>query len=410
MSDQQIDWCRAQGFKICGGPLLKIDRWSLPDWMYLWGEDDAESFHLVRGRAYSGRRRALSRAKSSSGIVPSRLNIEQRFLLQRGTAAAVGGAGDRDHPPCRSASSGRGHGRSALGLVHEPRGLRSVAAAFCRRAGAGRLGPGRHRPGNQPRLQPRTGPSRATCSSSAGRWIAGARWGCRCWSSLTVPSGSGKRSASPHRKSNPLSYAEADELSIATQRAWAEKFLPVLLAKQPVQGIIWNQLLDSQPHALAHGGLFDAQDRPKPILELLAVAAPRAPDVKVVASTRHEAGSTGRSSAETGQAHVVALRAAADEALDVVENQPAQAPRPAPTGVASWSSQPLQAVELAGGVHRFADAVGEQGQRIARHELARVLLVVKVGVDAQRQAGLRRCRSAPPFPGCGAKAAACGRR
>jgi hypothetical protein len=41
------------------------------------------------------------------------------------------------------------------------------------------------------------------------------------------------------------------------------------LAKQPVQGIIWNQLFDSQPHAYAHAGLFDAKDRPKPTLELL---------------------------------------------------------------------------------------------------------------------------------------------
>jgi hypothetical protein len=58
-------------------------------------------------------------------------------------------------------------------------------------------------------------------------------------------------------------------LSGATQRAWAEKYLPVLLAKQPMQGVLWNQLLDSQPHPLAHGGLFDASDQPKPIVEVL---------------------------------------------------------------------------------------------------------------------------------------------
>jgi hypothetical protein len=33
--------------------------------------------------------------------------------------------------------------------------------------------------------------------------------------------------------------------------------------------LLWNQLLDSQPHALPHGGLFDEKDQPKPILELL---------------------------------------------------------------------------------------------------------------------------------------------
>ena len=45
LCDAQIEWCRAAGFKVCGGPLLAIDKWSLPDWMYLWGEEDLESFH-----------------------------------------------------------------------------------------------------------------------------------------------------------------------------------------------------------------------------------------------------------------------------------------------------------------------------------------------------------------------------
>jgi len=66
-----------------------------------------------------------------------------------------------------------------------------------------------------------------------------------------------------------LRYWASGEPSPAAQRAWGEKYLTLLLAKQPVQGIIWNQLLDSQPHTLAHGGLFDAQDSPKPIVELL---------------------------------------------------------------------------------------------------------------------------------------------
>ena len=86
--------------------------------------------------------------------------------------------------------------------------------------------------------------------------------------SLTVPSGSGK-DPQARSTSNPQSYVDAGELSVATQRAWGEKFLPILLAKQPIQGVIWNQLRDSQPHALPHGGLFDAEDLAKPILELL---------------------------------------------------------------------------------------------------------------------------------------------
>ena len=44
--DEKIEWCRAQGLKVCSGPLLEIDRWSLPDWMYLWGAGDEENFRM----------------------------------------------------------------------------------------------------------------------------------------------------------------------------------------------------------------------------------------------------------------------------------------------------------------------------------------------------------------------------
>ncbi len=39
-SDQQIQWCRDQGLRICGGPLVQIDRAAVPDWLYLWEGDD----------------------------------------------------------------------------------------------------------------------------------------------------------------------------------------------------------------------------------------------------------------------------------------------------------------------------------------------------------------------------------
>lgn len=86
--------------------------------------------------------------------------------------------------------------------------------------------------------------------------------------SLTVPSGS-TPDPKAHRKSQVIQYAPGESLSPATQLAWGEQILPMLLAKQAVQGILWNQLLDSQPHALPHGGLYGEQDQAKPIVELL---------------------------------------------------------------------------------------------------------------------------------------------
>ena len=42
LSDKQVEWSRAAGLKICGGPLLKLFQGNLPDWLYLW-EDDFET-------------------------------------------------------------------------------------------------------------------------------------------------------------------------------------------------------------------------------------------------------------------------------------------------------------------------------------------------------------------------------
>ena len=42
------------------------------------------------------------------------------------------------------------------------------------------------------------------------------------------------------------------------------------LAKPTVQGVVWNQLRDSQPHDFPHGGLFDDRRQAKPALRTLA--------------------------------------------------------------------------------------------------------------------------------------------
>ena len=55
----------------------------------------------------------------------------------------------------------------------------------------------------------------------------------------------------------------------ATQRAWMARFVLLSLAKLTVQGVLWNQLRDSEPHDFPHGGLFDDRRRAKPALRSL---------------------------------------------------------------------------------------------------------------------------------------------
>jgi hypothetical protein len=48
------------------------------------------------------------------------------------------------------------------------------------------------------------------------------------------------------------------------------RYVTLLLAKPYVDGILWNQLRDAELHEFPHGGLFDADDHPKPALRQLA--------------------------------------------------------------------------------------------------------------------------------------------
>jgi len=86
---------------------------------------------------------------------------------------------------------------------------------------------------------------------------------------LTVPS-SGEPDPLAFGAAQPLSGLGDDGPSIQSQCAVVENLVPMLLAKQAVHGVVWNQLRDDLPHEFPHGGLFDQQGRRKPTLDFLA--------------------------------------------------------------------------------------------------------------------------------------------
>jgi hypothetical protein len=79
--------------------------------------------------------------------------------------------------------------------------------------------------------------------------------------SLTAPS-SGEKDPQAVSPAVALGDGTPEGLSTQSQKALVENVVPLLLAKQCVQGVIWNQLHDGSPHEFPHGGLFDAQDGP----------------------------------------------------------------------------------------------------------------------------------------------------
>jgi hypothetical protein len=85
--------------------------------------------------------------------------------------------------------------------------------------------------------------------------------------SLTLPS-SAEKDELASSKIQVLSN-EARDVTPESQAAWVERHVPLLLAKAPVQVMLWNQLSDAVPHHFPHGGLFSADNKPKPALESL---------------------------------------------------------------------------------------------------------------------------------------------
>ena len=266
LSDAQIDWARGAGFKICGGPLLSMDKSSLPDWMYLFGEDDVDGFRQCVAEHIQSVV-AKYRGKVHLWICSAGLNLENDFdhpEEERLRLAVLTIEAIRRQDP-RSPivitveqpwAAFMGHKEYDLSPLH-------FADALVR-AELGLAGVGLHvnvgytPVGSEPRDPLEFGRQMDRYSSL----------GLPLLVSLTVPSGS-TPDAKARTKSQVIQYAPGDHLSPATQRSWGEQILPMLLAKQPVQGILWNQLLDSQPHPLPHGGLYDEQDQPKPMVELL---------------------------------------------------------------------------------------------------------------------------------------------
>jgi hypothetical protein len=85
--------------------------------------------------------------------------------------------------------------------------------------------------------------------------------------SLTLPSSPGD-DPNANGKARVFSGGE-NHVSPESQREWIERLVPLLLAKNAVQVLMWNQLTDAAPHHYPHAGLFDASNKAKPALEAL---------------------------------------------------------------------------------------------------------------------------------------------
>ncbi len=263
-ADAQIEWGKTAGMKIMGGPLLELDDRGVPDWTYLW-EGDFDSLigfmldHVTTVvKRYRGKVHLWQVVSRMSHGRVLALTEDQRLQI---AAQAITKVRELDPSTPLIASFDQPW---AEYLATEQLDLAPLHFADALvRADLGLSGLGveitvGYHPGATPHRSP----------LAYSRLID--TWGLLelpLMVSLTLPSSSEKDPlASP--KIQVLSN-DADDVTPATQAAWIERHVPLLLAKSPVQVILWNQLSDATPHHYPHGGVFDAADKPKPALESL---------------------------------------------------------------------------------------------------------------------------------------------
>ena len=264
--DQQIEWCRRRALRTIGGPLLQLDNASLPHWLILWDDDFENLQSYLLGyvetlvKRYQGKV-AVWNCTARMNVEPAiSLNEEQRLNV---TARAIDMVRKADpHTPIivsfdQPWSEYASHGSFDLTPIHFADAL---ARANLGLSGIGlelNLG-----------YWPSGSPTRDLLEVSRllDRWSL---LGLPLVIYLTVPSSAASDPlAAEHIRA--LEGLAGQPLSVQCQRALVEKLVPLLLSKPCVHGIIWNQLDDGQPHDFPHGGLFDAEGRPKPSLDSLA--------------------------------------------------------------------------------------------------------------------------------------------
>jgi hypothetical protein len=262
--DAQVDWAHSAGLRITAGPILELDDRGVPDWTYLWeGDfDNLLKFMLDHIRAvverYRGKIHLWQVASRMTHGHALGLSEESRLQVAANAITAV----RKLDPTTPLVVSFDQPWAEYLAYQHLDLAPLHFADALVRAdlglAGIGlEINVGYHPGGSLPR-----GP--LAISRLIDTW---SQLELPLLVALTLPS-----SSEPDPKSGGkvrVISSEKDTVTSATQRDWIERHVPLLLAKNAVQVVLWNQLSDAAPHHYPHGGLFDHADKPKPALDAL---------------------------------------------------------------------------------------------------------------------------------------------
>jgi hypothetical protein len=261
-TDALVEWCQARNLRVCMGPLLQMEKHTLPDWLYLEeGFDEIQGAVLdfvaavtrrYRGKvqlwhvaarmnlegslAYSEEHRlrllveAVDRVRSVEGRVPLVVSFDQpwgEYIVRK----------DQELTAFHFADT----------LIRGDLGLAGIGLE---------INYGYWPGGTLPR-------DPLEVSRQLDRWM---QLGVPLMVFVAAPSSSGPDRLARH-PARPLPNLRLEGTTPAWQQSLVAWLLPLLLAKQSVQAIAWDGWQDALPHEMAHAGLCDAQGQPKPALQ-----------------------------------------------------------------------------------------------------------------------------------------------
>lgn len=266
LSDKQVQLCLRLGLKIIGGPLMRMDREVLPDWVMEHENDFRQLATCMRDYIWAVVERYRGQvhlwhcvAGMNTNGVPA-LSDEQRLQL---TALAIETTRSADPRTPLIISVDQPWAEYVLG--GETQLWPMQFAEMLLRADLGVAGIGLEMnlgywPGG---TLPR---DILEISDHIDQWSV---LGMPLVLLLTLPSSDSDDPLASEKAGVPLASAQDGGLSMESQKLQVERLTNVLLAKQSVQALVWNQVFDSMPHEYAHAGMFDTSCRPKPSLSSL---------------------------------------------------------------------------------------------------------------------------------------------
>jgi hypothetical protein len=261
IADQQIEWCLAHKLTVCAGPLIYLEEKGIPDWLYVCDGDSESLIEFASEFVQATVNRY--RGKVDLWIAAGRINTANLLSLSeedkvRLTAHTIELIKSVDPSAQLTVSFDQPWAEYLCRRPNDFPPLHFADALL--RAGLGL---------NCLMLEINVG---YTPDGTLGRDPLEFARQIDCWSQLEVPLMTALTVPSD-ADADPLAQRRNTTLSktwsSADQQVWINRYLPLLLARPSVHGILWNQLRDSEPHAFPHGGLFDIRRHPKPSLRQL---------------------------------------------------------------------------------------------------------------------------------------------